>query len=103
VQKVGGNTNTTLVTRTTLCVLWLSYIPSLTELQHTLQVQHSICCQWREEDIHIRKTRSSLNAGGFSFASFNTFPDLFRTLNVHFQNGDTCKHWSPGFLLNNPN
>lgn len=63
--------------------------PSLTELQHTLEVLHSLCCQWSEEDIQISKTRSSLNAGDFSFASFKTFPDLLGILNVHFQNGDT--------------
>lgn len=51
---------------------------------------HSLCCQWSEEDIQISKTRSSLNAGDFSFASVKTFPDLLGILNVHFHNGDTC-------------
>lgn len=50
-----------------------------------------------------RKTRSSLNAGGFSYANFKTFPPLLRILKIHFQSGDICKYWSPGFLLNNPN
>lgn len=59
---------------------------------------------WREEGrLHIRKTRSSFKAGGFSYANFKTFSPLFRILKICFESGDICKYWSPGFLLNNPN